>query len=179
MKKYIVEFIGTFFLVFTVGIAVRQNAPFAPFAIGSILMVMIFAGGHISGGHFNPAVTLAANGEPTLAKPTGTAPTALVNQVLIKGSGVTVQSGQTITVNYSGWLWNGTEFDSSWKGSPLSTQIGAGKVIKGWDQGLVGQTVGSQVLLIIPPSLGYGDTAQGSIPAGSTLVFVVDILDAA
>src|SRR5215203_36747 len=60
MKKYLVEFIGTFFLVFTVGIAVRQGAPFAPFAIGSILMVMIFAGGHISGGHFNPAVTLAA-----------------------------------------------------------------------------------------------------------------------
>jgi aquaporin Z len=60
MKKYIVEFIGTFFLVFTVGIAVRTSAPFAPFAIGSILMVMIFAGGHISGGHFNPAVTLAA-----------------------------------------------------------------------------------------------------------------------
>jgi aquaporin Z len=60
MKKYIVEFIGTFFLVFTVGIAVRSQAPFAPFAIGSILMVMIFSGGHISGGHFNPAVTLAA-----------------------------------------------------------------------------------------------------------------------
>lgn len=60
MKKYLVEFIGTFFLVFTVGIAVRQAAPFAPFAIGSILMVMIFAGGHVSGGHFNPAVTLAA-----------------------------------------------------------------------------------------------------------------------
>lgn len=59
MKKYIVEFIGTFFLVFTVGIAVRQGAEFAPFAIGSILMVMIFAGGHVSGGHFNPAVTLA------------------------------------------------------------------------------------------------------------------------
>src|SRR4051812_41587802 len=60
MKKYLVEFIGTFFLVFTVGLAVRTGAPFAPFAIGSILMVMIFAGGHISGGHFNPAVTLAA-----------------------------------------------------------------------------------------------------------------------
>lgn len=60
MKKYIVEFIGTFFLVFTVGLAVRQNAPLAPIAIGSVLMVMIFAGGHISGGHFNPAVTLAA-----------------------------------------------------------------------------------------------------------------------
>lgn len=60
MKKYIVEFIGTFFLVFTVGIAVRTSAPLAPLAIGSILMVMIFAGGHISGGHFNPAVSLAA-----------------------------------------------------------------------------------------------------------------------
>ncbi|HVU34191.1 MAG TPA: aquaporin [Opitutaceae bacterium] len=60
MKKYVVEFIGTFFLVFTVGLAVRDSAPLAPLAIGSILMVMIFAGGHISGGHFNPAVTLAA-----------------------------------------------------------------------------------------------------------------------
>lgn len=60
MKKYVVEFIGTFFLVFTVGLAVRTSAPLAPLAIGSILMVMIFAGGHISGGHFNPAVTLAA-----------------------------------------------------------------------------------------------------------------------
>lgn len=60
MKKYLVEFIGTFFLVFTVGLAVRQGAPLAPIAIGSVLMVMIFAGGHISGGHFNPAVTLAA-----------------------------------------------------------------------------------------------------------------------
>jgi aquaporin Z len=59
MKKYVVEFIGTFFLVFTVGLTLRQGAPLAPIAIGSILMVMIFAGGHISGGHFNPAVTLA------------------------------------------------------------------------------------------------------------------------
>lgn len=59
MKKYIVEFIGTFFLVFTVGMAVRSGAALAPLAIGSVLMVMIFAGGHISGGHFNPAVTLA------------------------------------------------------------------------------------------------------------------------
>jgi aquaporin Z len=59
MKKYLVEFIGTFFLVFTVGAAVRSGAALAPVAIGSVLMVMIFAGGHVSGGHFNPAVTLA------------------------------------------------------------------------------------------------------------------------
>jgi aquaporin Z len=60
MKKYLVEFIGTFFLVFTVGAAVHSGSTLAPVAIGSILMVMIFAGGHVSGGHFNPAVTLAA-----------------------------------------------------------------------------------------------------------------------
>jgi aquaporin Z len=59
MKKYLVEFIGTFFLVFTVGMAVRSGSPLAPLAIGASLMVMIFAGGHVSGGHFNPAVTLA------------------------------------------------------------------------------------------------------------------------
>jgi len=59
MKKYLVEFIGTFFLVFTVGAAVRAGAALAPVAIGAVLMVMIFAGGHISGGHYNPAVTLA------------------------------------------------------------------------------------------------------------------------
>ena len=59
MKKYLVEFIGTFFLVFTVGMVVRSGSTLAPFAIGSSLMVMIYAGGHISGGHFNPAVTLA------------------------------------------------------------------------------------------------------------------------
>ncbi len=58
MKKYLVEFIGTFFLVFTVGMAVRNGSVLAPVAIGSALMVMIFAGGHVSGGHFNPAVTL-------------------------------------------------------------------------------------------------------------------------
>ena len=59
MKKYLVEFIGTFFLVFTVGMAVRSGAALAPLAIGAALMVMIFAGGHVSGGHYNPAVTLA------------------------------------------------------------------------------------------------------------------------
>lgn len=59
MKKYLVEFIGTFFLVFTVGMAVRSGAALAPLAIGASLMVMVFAGGHVSGGHFNPAVSLA------------------------------------------------------------------------------------------------------------------------
>ncbi len=128
-----------------------------------------------------PTVTLDANGVPSLTAATGAAPTTLVTQPLIKGTGPAVTKGQTVVVNYTGWLWNGTKFDSSWdRGTTFPVQnIGAAQVITGWNQGLVGQTVGSQVLLVVPPSLGYGTTAQGSIPANSTLVFVVDILAAA
>lgn len=126
-----------------------------------------------------PAVTLAADGTPSISIPSdATEPTDLVAQTLIKGTGAEVKSGDTLTVQYTGWLWDGTQFDSSWGRSPFQTEIGSGSVIKGWDQGLVGQTVGSQVLLVVPPSLGYGATEQGTIPANSTLVFVVDILAA-
>jgi FKBP-type peptidyl-prolyl cis-trans isomerase 2 len=126
-----------------------------------------------------PTVTLSDKGEPTITKSSAPAPTTLVVQPLIKGAGAPVTSGQSVTIHYTGALWDGTVFDSSWtKGAPITTTIGTGQVIPGWDQGLVGQTVGSQVLLIIPPSLGYGATANGPIPANSTLVFVVDILDA-
>ncbi len=126
-----------------------------------------------------PAVTLAADGTPSITVPSdATEPTDLVAQTLIKGTGAEVKSGDTLTVQYTGWLWDGTQFDSSWGKNPFQTQIGSGSVIQGWDQGLVGQTVGSQVLLVVPPSLGYGDKEQGTIPANSTLIFVVDILAA-
>lgn len=128
-----------------------------------------------------PTVTLGSDGKPSLKAASGTAPTKLVVQPLIQGSGAAVKSGQTIIVKYTGWLWNGTQFDSSWdSNSTLPVQnIGQATVIDGWNQGLVGQKVGSQVMLVVPPSLGYGSTAQSSIPANSTLVFVVDILAAA
>jgi len=126
-----------------------------------------------------PVVTLAADGKPSIQLPAATKPAALVAQPLITGAGPAVKTGQTITVHYSGWLWDGTLFDSSWeKGSTFSTTIGSGEVMKGWETGLVGKTVGSQILLVVPSALGYGDTANGSIPGGSTLVFVVDILNA-
>jgi peptidylprolyl isomerase len=130
-----------------------------------------------------PTVALDANGKPTITIPSGvTAPTSLVVLPLIKGTGPEVQKGQTISVHYTGVIWNtGKQFDSSWdRGKPLDIVIGAGNVIAGWDEGLVGQTVGSQLLLVIPPDKGYG--AQGQSSAGisgtDTLVFVVDILDA-
>ncbi|WP_227423869.1 FKBP-type peptidyl-prolyl cis-trans isomerase [Pengzhenrongella sicca] len=126
-----------------------------------------------------PTVALGDDGAPTITAATGEAPTALVVQPLIKGAGAAVTAGQTVTFQYTGALWDGTVFDSSWEnGAPFTTSIGTGAVIPGWDEGLVGQTVGSQVLLVVPPDKGYGETEQGSIPANSTLVFVVDILDA-
>ena len=126
-----------------------------------------------------PKVTLAEDGAPSIEPVEGDPPTELVVQPLITGTGPVVQSGQTVTFQYSGWLWDGTPFDSSWeKGSAFTTPLGAGDVIEGWDQGLVGQPVGSQVLLVIPPALGYGEADRGTIPPNSTLVFVVDILDA-
>ena len=80
----------------------------------------------------------------------------------------------------AGIIWpGGKQFDSSWdKGAPASFGIGVGQVIAGWDEGLVGRPVGSQVLLVIPPDKGYGAQGQGQIKGTDTLVFVVDILDA-
>jgi len=126
-----------------------------------------------------PTVTLAADGEPTIVVPKADPPAKLVAQDLIEGAGAVVEKGQTITVHYTGVVWTtGDTFDSSWtKDTPASFSIGTGAVIAGWDKGLVGEKVGSQVLLVIPPADGYPD-GSGSIPAGATLVFVVDILDA-
>ena len=131
-----------------------------------------------------PAVALAADGKPAITVPVGAAaPTQLVSQALIKGTGPAVTAGQTVTVHYTGVIWaTGKQFDSSWdRGAPLDTVIGQGQVIAGWDEGLVGQTVGSQVLLVVPPDKGYGTAGQSSagISGTDTLVFVVDILDAA
>jgi FKBP-type peptidyl-prolyl cis-trans isomerase 2 len=130
-----------------------------------------------------PTVALAADGKPTITVPQGVAaPTTLVSQVLIKGTGPVVAAGQTITVHYTGVIWaSGKQFDSSWdRGQTVDFPIGAGKVIAGWDEGLVGQTVGSQVLVVVPPDKGYGPSGQSSagISGTDTLVFVVDILDA-
>jgi len=130
-----------------------------------------------------PKVDASGKKAATITVPSGVkAPTTLKTAVLVKGHGPKVAAGQTVVVQYTlaTWANGGKSLQSTWdSGSPFSTQIGVGSVVKGWDQGLVGQTVGSRVLLVIPPSLGYGSSAQGSIPANSTLVFVVDILGAA
>lgn len=128
-----------------------------------------------------PVVTLGADGSPSVSYEGATKPTTLVAQDLITGEGAAVAEGQSVTVHYTGWVWEGAEpFDSSWaRGTSATFTLATGQLIDGWVQGLVGKTVGSQVLLVIPPELGYGADGSGeSIPGDSTLVFVVDILAA-
>ena len=95
------------------------------------------------------------------------------------GTGVEAISGDKVTVHYTGWLIDGTKFDSSLdRGQPFSFQIGARQVIEGWDRGLRGMQVGGVRKLTIPPELAYGDRAVGGglIPANSTLVFEIRLL---
>ena len=136
------------------------------------------------GGGSLPTVTADAGSAPTMTMPKGNPPKNLTTQVLIKGTGPTVAEGDTVVVQYVGAIWrNGYVFDSSWKRSqPFGFTIGASpsQVIPGWDTGLAGQTVGSRVLLSIPPKQGYGSAgaSQAGIKGTDTLVFVVDIIDA-
>ena len=125
-----------------------------------------------------PKISLDSKGKPSLDlngyQPKG----GLVVQPLIKGNGAKVGQHQSVSANYTGWLASdGKQFDSSWDRGQAS-DFSLDQVVKGWQQGLAGQTVGSQVLLVIPPDLGYGSQKQQKIPANSTLIFVVDILAA-
>jgi FKBP-type peptidyl-prolyl cis-trans isomerase FkpA len=100
------------------------------------------------------------------------------------GSGADAAAGKRVTVNYTGWLYDpaktdqkGVQFDTSAGRGTFSFTLGAGKVIKGWDQGLVGMRVGGLRRLVVPPALGYGSVANGPIPPNSTLLFEVELLD--
>ncbi len=98
---------------------------------------------------------------------------------LIPGTGREAQVGETAIVHYTGWLKDGTKFDSSKdRGEPFRFPLGAGRVIKGWDEGVVGMKIGGTRKLIIPPDLGYGARGAGQvIPPNATLTFEVELLD--
>jgi peptidylprolyl isomerase len=119
--------------------------------------------------------------EPKVTVPKTDAPKTTKSATLVEGTGPTVEKGQTLLAQYHGVLWkDGSVFDSSWqRGEPADFPIGVGAVIPGWDKTLVGQKVGSRVLIVIPPSDGYGSAGSPPKISGTdTLVFVVDILDA-
>jgi peptidylprolyl isomerase len=137
-----------------------------------------------TGGGSLPTVTAHTGGAPTITIPANNPPSGLVTKTVIKGSGPKVVKGQYVIAQYTGYIWRTKKvFDSSWtSGSPFGFVIGASpeQVIPGWDTGLAGQTVGSRVMLVIPPNDAYGSAgqSQAGITGKDTLVFVVDIIDA-
>ncbi len=96
------------------------------------------------------------------------------------GSGDEAVPGRNVTVHYTGWLTDGSQFDSSHdRGQPFSFGLGRGQVIRGWDEGVAGMRVGGRRKLVIPSGLGYGERGVGPIPPGATLVFSVELLGVA
>ncbi|MFC0581008.1 FKBP-type peptidyl-prolyl cis-trans isomerase [Micrococcoides hystricis] len=122
-----------------------------------------------------PEITEKDNGEPEIAKPTGDAPKETVAEIRKEGDGREIAKDDAVLVNYKGIKWSdGEVFDSSWeRGAPVP--FGLSQVVKGWSEGLTGVKEGSQVVLVVPPKDGYGDS-KGHELEKETLVFVVDIL---
>ncbi len=130
----------------------------------------------------------SAGSETTLGAETSITPVAsasgntkmedkLIVQDIVVGNGAEAVAGKKVTVNYSGKLTNGTKFDSSYdRNEPFVFNLGAGEVIAGWDQGVIGMKTGGKRSLTIPPSLGYGSADLGTIPPNSTLIFEVELL---
>ncbi|MFN7678728.1 MAG: FKBP-type peptidyl-prolyl cis-trans isomerase [Cyanobacteriota bacterium] len=118
----------------------------------------------------------ALGGELAAPKPRTTASGLQITDVVV-GDGEEAKPGQTVSVNYRGTLRNGKEFDSSYGRGPFSFPLGAGRVIKGWDEGVAGMRVGGKRQLVIPPDLAYGSRgAGGVIPPDATLLFDVELL---
>ncbi|MGW4158358.1 FKBP-type peptidyl-prolyl cis-trans isomerase [Streptomyces sp. NPDC004788] len=118
--------------------------------------------------------------KPEVDAPKGDAPAELTIRDLVVGDGVEVKAGMVVRVHYVGVTFEtGKEFDASWdRGEPFKFALGGGRVIKGMDRGVRGMKVGGRREIIVPPRLGYGKQSPSPlIPAGSTLVFVVDLLD--
>ncbi|MEO6701605.1 MAG: FKBP-type peptidyl-prolyl cis-trans isomerase [Jatrophihabitantaceae bacterium] len=171
---------------------------FQPRSLAALALTIVVAAGCASSSHRSPSSsapssTGAAAGvrvsggfgsKPAVTVPDQPAPTSLGKQVLVQGSGATVAKGDTLIANYSGQTWAPKDgkvnvFDSSFdRGHPAAFQIGVGSVIPGWDKALVGQKIGTRLLLTVPPTDGYGSTGQSSanISGTDTLVFVVDVV---
>ncbi len=118
------------------------------------------------------------SGYNTTDNKTASDSSTLVKEDIVVGTGTEAVSGKAVSVHYTGTLTNGTKFDSSKdRNEPFNFTLGAGQVIQGWDEGVVGMKVGGTRKLTIPAAMGYGSRDMGVIPPNSTLVFEVELLD--
>jgi len=144
----------------------------------AVVVIVILVGR--GGGSGGETTSVADTGpKPTVEVPKGAAPSQLVVKDLKTGDGAEAKSGDQVSVQYVGVLYDGgKQFDSSFdRGQPFSFQLGGGQVIPGWDQGVAGMKVGGRRELVIPPDLAYGAQGQPpTIPANATLVFVIDLV---
>jgi len=158
----------------SVGLAADESAV-AVVDVRKVYLPKADGGDQFNVGHGTPSVVRGPDGRPGIIVPDAAPPTELVVQTLKKGTGPVVTGDEPVRVHYTGLTWDDrTVFETTWDGAPQSVTLDA--MIPGFADALRGQTVGSQVMVVIPPDQGYGDQAQGSIPADSTLVFVIDIL---
>ena len=134
-------------------------------------------------GRFAAAVAVVASAACTSSPAAPTVTPPFTQTEIIIGLGDPASTGQNLTVNYTGWLYEadkpetkGVQFDSNAGGTPFGFVLGGGQVIQGWDQGLVGLRVGGTRRLVIPPSLAYGSVRHGLIPPNASLVFDVELV---
>ncbi len=140
----------------------------------TILIIPVLVALALSGMAFAQADTSAPTKVEGKSKST---PSGVEYWDIAVGTGATAVAGRTVGVHYTGWLTNGKKFDSSVdRGKPIAFPLGAGRVIKGWDEGILGMKVGGKRQLRIPPQLGYGSSGQGAIPPNSILIFDVQLL---
>lgn len=151
-------------------------------ALAVVVLFFVFMGGRPEsitteiGSDMNVAGALGSN------QTTGTTQgmndvTELMIQDVVVGTGAEAKAGNTVTVEYVGAFTDGNVFDTSRGREPFTFSLGAGQVIKGWDQGVAGMKVGGKRILLIPSSLGYGATGAGPIPPNTTLMFEVELLE--
>lgn len=169
------------------------------FFVPAVAASLYGCGDHRAGSDAAPSASATAQPEPSVSTPSTPdtpaatpkfapalgvdlaamtkTPSGLAYRDVKVGTGPVATAGRQVSVQYTGWLPDGTKFDSSRdRNAPFEFPLGGGRVIQGWDEGVAGMHVGGRRLLVIPPSLGYGPAGTGPIPPNSTLVFDVELL---